>query len=309
MTKLHSWRATALIGLALLSSCGGSGDDGQRAVVTTDQGADSPDDSTPTVADPDELPVATADDEVAVGLEADFGGFRYHAIQATLGERFGSLNVAVSVDVENLGAEPASPRFIVSLQTSGEVFERIGGGGPEIAPGATVNDTYEFTVGADFGFDDAVLSIGEEGSAQASIALTGGAVVSLTPIELGIDLAGTAELVEMRLDRVVIDWHSLAVFDESADAGSAFLTAVVDISLGDTSRTAMETFELVLPGGETVTPERAPNEVINADEPAAGLEVAFIVPDPFGGDYVIRLVNLTRFPADTMVEIPFVVGE
>ena len=306
MTKPRVWPATTLIGLFMLASCG---NDSGPAFPAVDQISTTPDDSAQTDPEPDDPPAARVDEVIDVGLEADFGGLRYHVAQAALGERFGSPQVSVNLELTNLQLEAVSPRFAVSLHSSGEVFERSGAGGAEIAPGATGVDTYQFPVGSNFSFDDAVLFIGDEGSAQASIELSGGAVVSLTPLEVRIDETGTAELVEMRLDQVIIDWHSLALFDESAVVGTSFLTAVVDITLGDLSRTAQDTFELVLPDGETLTPEKAPSTAISADETATGLEVAFIVPDPFAGDYVLRLLNLRRFPADTMVEIPFAVRE
>lgn len=306
MTKRWGWRAATLSGLFMLASCGNNAG---PAALAADQPATTPDDSAQTDAEPDQAPAEAVDEVIDVDLEADFGGLRYHVVKAALGERFDSPQVSVNLELTNLQLEADRPAFVVSLHSSGEVFERFGGGGAEIASGETVEETYQFPVDPGFSFDDAVLFIGDEGRARASIDLTGGAVVSLTPLEVPIDETGTAELVEMRLERVMIDWHSLARFDESAVAGTSFLTAVVDISLGDLSRTAQDTFELVLPDGETVTPETAPSTAIRAGEPAIGLEVAFIVSDPFAGDYLLRLLNLTRFPADTMVEIPFAVGE
>jgi hypothetical protein len=259
---------------------------------------------------------AAADDSVAadrvivVDLSAVFGGFRWHVVEASTGESLGTPTVRVSIDVENLTTEVSRPPSSLSLRTSAGLIENSGFGiTADIAPSVVEAGNYEFQVDAGFTFDGAVLLIGRDGSAQASVPLASGEVVSLEPIEVTVDEVGTADAVEIRLSQVGVEWHSLAVHGESAEVGTAFLTATIDITLGDQSRTAKDTFELVVPSGQTVTPERAPNEVLDAGVMAEGLDVAFIIPDPVDGNYVLRLLNLSRFPEDTVAEIPFTIGE
>jgi hypothetical protein len=255
----------------------------------------------------EESPATSPRGEVlSVGESTVFGGFRFAVLEAGFGDSLGVPTVSVSVDVENLGSEAGRPTPLVNLVSGGVSVEDSGFGiSSDIQPGGTASGSYEFQVDARFSFEGSALSIGREGSSQASVPLTGGPVVSLEPVEAAIDVTGTVEGIELRLGRVLIDWHSLALHGESSSAGTAFLTAVVDITLGSQSRTAIDTFELVVPGGETVTPEKAPNEVLGAGELVTELEVGFIVPNPYAGAYTLRLFNLSRFPEDAAVEVQF----
>ncbi len=290
-----------------LAACGGA--EGETAPT----GAPN----TPATGDPTELsPGATetaedppAAETVTVGASADFGGFRYHVIEAGLGESLGTPVLIVSIDVENLGTEAGRPPSDLHLRTPDGLVDNSGFGvTADIAPGSSDSGIFEFQVGTGFAFEGATVLIGRDGGAQAEIPMAGGSVVSLAPMEVVVDEVGTADLVEIRLDRVIVDWHSLGLFGESADTGTAYLTVVVDITLGDKSRTALDTFEILLPSGEVVTPKKAPNEVLESGVTAEGLEVAFIVPDPFAGEYVLRLLNLSRFPEGTVAEVPFELG-
>lgn len=299
-----------MLGIAcvlVLAACGGS--DGET--VSTDSPTSATEGAATETGPPatDAVESPPAQESVTVGASADFGGFRYHVVEASLGESLGSPVVQVSIDVENLGSEADRPTAQVSLQAGGGEIENSGFGvTADVAPGSSENGTFEFSVGAGFSFDGAVVLIGGEGSSRAAVPLAGGAVVSLAAVETMVDEVGIADLVEIHLGQVVVDWHSLGLFGESSDAGTAYLTVVVDITLGEKSRTALDTFELLLPSGETVAPKKAPNEVLEAGVAAEGLEVAFIIPDPFAGEYVLRLLNLSRLPEGTVAEVPFVLG-
>ncbi|MCP3975748.1 MAG: hypothetical protein GY720_14785 [bacterium] len=303
-------RRALLIGALLslfMAACSGGDTPAQSQPPTTEEGpATDPTPSTSTAADDS----VAADQVIVVDLSAVFGGFLWHVVEASTGESLGTPTVRVSIDVENLTAEASRPPSRLSLRTSAGLIENSGFGiTADIAPSAVESGNYEFRVDAGFTFDGAVLLIGRDGRAQASVPLAGGEVVSLDPIEVTVDGVGTAEAVEIWLSQVGVEWHSLAVHGGSAEVGTAFLTATIDITLGDQSRTAKDTFELVVPNGQTVTPERAPNEVLHAGVTAEGLDVAFIIPDPVDGNYVLRLLNLSRFPEDTVAEIPFTIGE
>ncbi len=292
-----------------MSVAGCGGDDAPAASLPSTTETGPAPDATPSTSGVTDDPVAS-DETIVVDLSAVFGGFRWHVVEASVGESLGTPTVRVGIDVENLTSEANRPPSSVSLMTSDGLIEDSGFGvTAEIAPSAVEAGSYEFQVDAGFTFDESVLFIGADGSAHASVPLAGTEVVSLEPIEVTVDEVGTADAVEIRLGQVGVDWHSLAFHGESAEAGSAFLTATVDITLGAQSRTATDTFELVLPGGDTVTPERAPNEVLSEGVTAEGLEVAFVVSDPIEGDYVLRLLNLSRFPEDTVAEVPFTLGE
>ncbi|MCP3976415.1 MAG: hypothetical protein GY720_18165 [bacterium] len=306
---MSTYRQTLLIGALLsLAVAACSSDDTQASVPPTTEAAPANDStlSTSTTAGDS----AAADRTIVVDLSAVFGGFRWHVVEASTGESLGTPTVRVSIGVENLATEASRPPSSLSLLTSAGLIENSGFGiTADIAPSVVETGNYEFQVDAGFTFEGAVLLIGHDGSAQASVPLAGGEVVSLEPIEMTVDDVGTADAVEIRLSQVAVDWHSLAVHGESAEVGTAFLTATVDITLGDQSRTAKDTFELVVPSGQTVTPERAPNEVLTAEVTAEGLDVAFVIPDPVDGNYVLRLLNLSRFPEDTVAEIPFTIGD
>lgn len=303
----HVRFSTALILVSLLVAACGGGEAAEPAASPTTQTASDAGSPTPTDAD---TGPATEEQVITVGLSAVFGGFQWNVVEARLGTSAGTPAVFVSIDVENLGSDDDSPGSELSLETPEGVIANSGFGvTAKVAPASSENGVYEFKVSQEFIIEDSTLLIGRDGGAQASIPLGGGNVVSLEPIEVAVDEVGTGEAIELRLASVVIDWHSLGTFDEAADEGTSFLTAVLDITLGDQSRTAKDTFELVLPNGETVTPERAPNEVLKAGVTAEGLEVAFIIPDPIAGDYRLRLFNLSRFPEDSMAEVSFTVGE
>ncbi len=289
----------------LLAACGGGTDSGTADERPPPSVVDS--ETTATPAPSVESSASPSGDEVlTVGESTVFGGFRFSVLEAGFGDSLGVPTVSISVDVENLGSEIGRPTRLVNLVSSGVSVEDSGFGiTSDVQPGGTANGSYEFQVDAAFTFEGSTLSIGREGSTQASVALSGGPVVSLEPAEATVDVSGTAEGIEFRLDRVLIDWHSLALRGESSDAGTAFLTAVVDITLDSQSRTAKDTFELVVPGGETVTPEKAPNEVLSAGELLTELEVGFIVPNPYAGVYALRLLNLSRYPEDAVVEVHF----
>ncbi len=291
----------------ILSACGGNAeslearDTSTSASVETTDSQDATDDadSTPDTA-------AAPGDSVAVDETVVFGGYRFTVVEAVLGESLGSPTVSLSIDVENLGPEAGRLDPSVNLLSGGSSLETTGFGiSTDIDPGATSNAKYEYQVDAAFTFDGAAVTIGPEGSTQARVPLDGGPVESRDPSETIVDEAGTAEGIELRLDRVRVDWHSLGHHGVPSDAGTAFVHVVVDITLGNQSRTARDTFELMTPDGQTVSPETAPNEVLSPGVPAAGLEVGFIVPDPFAGGYTLRLLNLSRYPDDAMVEIPF----
>ena len=243
---------------------------------------------------------------LAVCESTVFGGFRFAVLEARFGDSLSVPTASVSVNIENLGSATGRPTPFVNLVSGGVSVEDSGFGlTSNIEPGAIANGSYKFQVDAGFTFEGSALAIGREGSSQASVPLTGGTVVSLEPAEAAIDVTGTAEGIELRLGRVLIDWHSLALHGESSNAGTAFLTVVVDIRLGGLSHTANDTFELVVPGGETVTPEKAPSEVLSTGELVSELEVGFIVPHAYAGAYTLQLLNLSRYPEDALVEVAF----
>ncbi len=294
-----------IIASSLLVACGGGSDPWDGDEQPTSSASDSEPTATPAPSEAsDETEVG--DEVLAVGESVVFGGFRFAVLDAGFGESLGIPTVSVSVDAENLGSEAGRPTRQVSLATGGVAVDNSGFDiSTNIQPGGTANASYQFQVDAGYTFEGSVLTLGREGNAQASVPLSGGPVVSLVPFETSVDVGGTAEGIELRLDRVGIDWHSLELSGESSGAGTAFLTVVVDITLDSLSRTALDTFELVVPSGATITPEKAPNEVLNEGELVAGLEVGFIVPDPFAGEYTLRLLNLRRYPDDAVVELEF----
>lgn len=299
---------TVLVVFSLLvAACGGGGDATGSSASPSTQAEPETEAPAPTESDSG---AAAEEQVISVGLATVFGGFRWNVVEARLGESFGTPTVSVSIDVENLGPEEDSAGVEVSLETPNGVIANTGFGvTTDIAAGSSESGIFEFQVAQGLAIEDSTLLIGRDGEAQASVPLGGGDVVSLEPIEIAVDEVDTADAIEIRLAKVVVDWHSLAVLGGSAEKGTSFLTTIVDITLGDQSRTAKDTFELVLPNGDIVVPERAPNEVLDAGEPAEGLEVAFIVPDPTAGDYLLRLLNLSRFPEDALAEVLFTIGE
>ena len=307
-SRAVSWTVLVLVSL-VIAACGGGGTQPDSTALPPAQETTTA--ASPQLTESDTDPEADAEEQVvAVGLSADFGMFRWHVVEARLGDSFGAPTLYVSIDVENIAMEEGSPEKALSLETPNGVIENSGFGvTTDVAPSSSENGVYEFQVEPNLAIEESVLRIGREGQAQALIPLGGGEVVSLEPIVVLVDEVGTAEAIELRLVSVVVDWHSLGTFGDSADVGTAYLTAVVDITLGEKSRTAADTFELVLPGGETVAAEKAPNEVLDAGVTAGGLEVSFIVPDQFDGEYRLRLLNLSRFPEDAVAEVGFAIGK
>ena len=291
----------ALVLLAGLASAGCSGSKGAHRSALTPPAGLSTDPAaltTTTTTSPVRATAATIDKTVW------FAGFKLTVRTATLktDPDSGAGTVDLAVTFSNQGSDPV--RF------DGQV--KLGWGGsndkfdittlPTVAAGASSDATLSFSVDDRFRFDDAVLTIGATDHHQAVIPLgTTGQLIDLAPIR--IDLGGfvnagglkaTVTGGELRADVA----RSHLELDRTQEA--LFLS--MDIAWTGTGNYILgrNNFGLVLPGGNQVTADEGPIDVLNPGATRSNETVRFTVPEPASGSYalVVRDPTASRPPGE-----------
>jgi hypothetical protein len=269
--------------LGVVAACGGSGDAGEerasrRAAATTTPAASAGE---------------VGDSTVEVGKTFWFAGFKVTVRTATLQNRdarggAGAPVVTIAATFENVGDDRARFDDDLVLQSRGRSHFRPGPGHepPEVPSGVTADGTVEIVVDPTFRFDDAVLVVGGADVNQARVPLGRSGTMAAhepRPVALSGRMETPALTVDLRGGELRSDQPR---FHRQVESGRRALVVNFNQTVSGCRpnfSTLTYNLDLVRPDGTTANAEDT------GDFGKADNFVVFLVPEPPGGKYTLRL--------------------